>query len=113
MELVSVIVPAYNAQTFIRESIQSALQQSYPLIEVVVVDDCSSDETALVHAQIAAADPRVRVLRNATNVGPAAARNRGIAEAKGAWIALLDADDAFEAARIKKLLGAAPPCGFC
>ena len=108
MELVSVIVPAYNAEAFISQSIQSALQQTHTDIEVIVVDDCSSDGTASLVAQSAAADPRVCLLRNEANVGPAAARNRGILEAaRGAWIAILDADDAFEPTRIEKLLALA------
>jgi glycosyltransferase involved in cell wall biosynthesis len=104
MELVSVVVPSYNAESFIRESVQSALQQTHPLVEVIVVDDCSSDATASIVAQAAAADARVRLLRNAVNAGPAAARNRGIMEAQGTWVALLDADDAFEPTRIEQLL---------
>jgi glycosyltransferase involved in cell wall biosynthesis len=89
MPLVSVIMPAYNAARLIAESIQSVIDQDYTHLEVIVVDDGSSDGTPEVAEQFG---ERVRVLRQ-KNAGPAAARNRGIAAAKGDFIAFLDADD--------------------
>src|SRR3954469_7601896 len=94
MELVSVIMPAFNAERFVGRAIQSALQQTEARIEIIVVDDSSSDATPSIVARIAAADTRVRLLRSTANMGPAAARNRGLEKARGTWIALLDADDA-------------------
>lgn len=87
--LVSVVMPAYNASRFIQKSIHSVLNQDYPNIEVIVVDDGSEDGTAEVAEQ---SGNRVRVIRQ-KNAGPAAARNRGIEEAGGQFIAFLDADD--------------------
>lgn len=87
--LVSVIMPAYNARPFIEEAIRSVLTQDYPNIELVVIDDGSSDGTPELAEQYG---HRVKVLRQ-RNAGPAAARNRGIAEASGEFIAFLDADD--------------------
>ena len=87
--LVSVVMPAYNARPFIEEAIRSVLNQDYPNIELVVVDDGSRDGTPEAAEQF---DVRVKVLRQ-RNAGPAAARNRGIAAAGGDFIAFLDADD--------------------
>lgn len=87
--LVSVIMPAYNARPFIEDSIRSILNQDYPNMELVVVDDGSKDGTPEAAEQFGS---RVKVLRQ-NNAGPAAARNRGIAAAQGEFIAFLDADD--------------------
>jgi hypothetical protein len=99
----SVVVPAYNAEAYVGRALASALAQTEPDIEVLVVDDASTDRTAEIVAAIAAADPRVRLLRAPVNAGPGAARNRGLAAARGTWIALLDADDAFAPERIATL----------
>jgi len=90
--LISVIIPAYNADRFIGEAISSAQTQTYPNVEIVVVDDGSTDRTHLLVEQIADEDSRVRLVRQ-SNQGVAAARNRAIAESEGAYIAPLDADD--------------------
>jgi len=86
---VSVIVPAYNAQATLAAALRSALQQSVPPLEVLVVDDGSVDGTAAVAETFG---PQVRLIRQ-PNGGPGAARNTGIRAARGAWIGLLDADD--------------------
>lgn len=104
MPRASVIVPAFNAEAFIERTIDSALKQTESRCEVLVIDDCSQDATADVVARKAEQDHRVRLLRNTINSGPAAARNRGIAEATGDWIVLLDADDEFMPQRIETLL---------
>ncbi|HVZ07704.1 glycosyltransferase [Rhodopila sp.] len=86
---VSVLIPAYNAATHLGRAIDSVLAQTHPPVEVLVIDDGSRDRTA----EIAAAYPApVRLIRK-ENGGPASARNRGAAEARGEWLALLDADD--------------------
>lgn len=86
---VSVIIPAYNAAAYVGKAIESALRQSHPPLEVLVVDDGSKDHTAEV---VAAYEPAVRLVRKA-NGGPASARNLGAALSCGTWLALLDADD--------------------
>lgn len=91
-DLVSVIIPAYNASAFLREAIESALAQTYRKLEVIVVDDGSRDNTAAVVESLAVRDPRVRLLRQ-PNAGVASARNLGLAVSRGGFIALLDADD--------------------
>jgi GT2 family glycosyltransferase len=89
-ERLSVVIPAFNAARTIRAAVGSTLRQSVPVLEVIVVDDGSTDATAQVVAGID--DPRVRLVSRA-NGGPSAARNAGIAAARGKWVAFLDADD--------------------
>jgi len=91
--LVSVITPAYNAARFIEETVRSVLSQSFPDFEMLVVDDCSPDETAAIVGRLAAQDRRVTVLRHPRNLGPAAAREAAIEAARGRYIAFLDSDD--------------------
>ncbi|MGD0939356.1 MAG: glycosyltransferase family A protein [Terracidiphilus sp.] len=89
---ISVIIPAYNAERYIAEAIESCLSQTYAPHEIIVVDDRSSDRTAEIAESFA---PRVRVIRLAENVGVATARNQGIQASTGDWLAFLDADDYF------------------
>ena len=86
---ISVVIPAYNAAPFIAEALASIAFQTLAPLEVIVVDDASSDETADIVSKSAA----VRLLRQGVNRGQAAALNRGIAESHGAFLAFLDADD--------------------
>jgi glycosyltransferase involved in cell wall biosynthesis len=102
---VSVVIPAYNAAGWILEAIQSALDQTHQPIEVIVVDDGSTDDTSLIAGRF---PPPVRLLRK-PNGGPAAARNFGIASASGEWIALLDADDRWKPCKLEKQLALAVP----
>jgi len=99
--LVSVVIPAYNAARTIRQTIDSALAQPLADLEVIVVDDGSTDDTAAVVDAIP--DPRVRLHRQA-NAGVAAARNAGIALARGTWVALLDSDDVWVAHKLQRQL---------
>ncbi|MBL8495637.1 MAG: glycosyltransferase [Rhodocyclaceae bacterium] len=89
MELVSIIVPAYNAETYLRETLDSALGQTYSNCEIIVVDDGSTDSTLAILAEYG---EKIRVIRQ-QNRGSACARNAGVAAAHGEWIAFLDADD--------------------
>ncbi|WP_333835349.1 glycosyltransferase family 2 protein [Rubrimonas sp.] len=99
---VSVVIAAYRCAGTIGAAIRSALGQEGASIEVIVCDDASGDGSAEVAASYG--DPRLRVLRRAVNGGPGAARNDAIAVARGAWIAVLDADDAFAPGRFARLL---------
>ena len=89
--LVSVIMPSWNTAGFIAESINSVIAQTYKKWELIIVDDCSTDNTDEVVA--AFDDPRIRYLKNKKNSGAALTRNRAIREARGEWIAFLDSDD--------------------
>ncbi|MEM8850542.1 MAG: glycosyltransferase family 2 protein [Pseudomonadota bacterium] len=101
----TVIIAAWNAQAELSRSVHSALAQRNVSLEVIVVDDASADDTALVAGDLAAADPRVRLVRLAANGGPGAARNAAIDTAKGDWIAILDADDTMRPDRLAKMIG--------
>jgi len=90
---VSIVMPAYNAARYVDEAVRSVMKQSYTDWDLFVVDDCSSDETCSIVEAIADTDARVKLLRQAKNGGPAAARNRALAVADGRWIAFLDSDD--------------------
>lgn len=90
-DLVSIIMPSYNTAKFIGDSIESVLSQTYANWELIIVDDCSTDETDEVVSRFD--DNRIRYLKNEKNSGAAISRNRALREAKGRWIAFLDSDD--------------------
>lgn len=94
-ELVSIIVPVYNAGKFIRETMDSVLAQTYPHWELLLVEDGSSDGSADVIEEYIAkkGESRIRLIRQPSNQGAARARNKGLEEASGRYIAYLDADD--------------------
>lgn len=99
---VSIIIPAYNTELYIAQAIDSALGQTFKNIEVIVVDDASTDSTLAI-AQ-AYTDPRLRVIGHSKNLGAGAARNTALDAAQGQWIAVLDSDDWFAADRVESLL---------
>lgn len=103
---VTVVVAAWNAADTIDRALDAALSQTAP-VEVVVVDDASTDATAARAAARAASDGRLRVLRQPRNLGPSAARNRAIDESRAPWIAVLDSDDWMEADRLERLVAIA------
>ena len=86
-------MPIYNAEKFLRKSIDSVLQQTHRALELIAVDDCSSDQSWALISEYAAVDDRVRAIRLEANGGVAAARNIGIAAATGSHVAFLDSDD--------------------
>ena len=90
-DLVSIIMPTYNCAKYIEASIKSVLEQTYANWELLIVDDCSSDNTAQVVSLFH--DERIRFFRNEKNSGAAITRNLALREAKGRWIAFLDSDD--------------------
>jgi succinoglycan biosynthesis protein ExoO len=107
----SIIIPAHNAAAFVRDAVESALAQTLPDIEVIVVDDGSADATWEVILGCAGRDPRVVPLRQPRQSGPAAARNAALAVARGRWIALLDADDLYLSDRLARMIGHAEAAG--
>lgn len=90
---ISAIIPAFNRQATIGRAVRSALRQTLEPLEILVVDDCSTDETCATVEALSAADSRVRLIRCERNRGGAAARNAGILEAVGELVAFLDSDD--------------------
>lgn len=114
--LVSVIIPAFNAETTILGALASVREQTYSPLEILVIDDRSSDATAERVGQLAAADPRIRLIRHDRNRGPAAARNTGLALAAGRYSAFLDADDEWLPDKLQLQVGAllaAPQAVLC
>lgn len=102
--LVSVIMPAYNAERYIEESITSVLNQSHKNIELIIVNDCSTDNTLKLVESIAQKYKRVVVINNPFNLGCAESRNRALAIAKGEYIAFCDSDDVWRENKIEKQL---------
>ncbi len=100
MELISIIMPTYNCGRFIRESIDSVFAQSYTNWELLIVDDCSTDNTAEMVANFN--DPRIHYLRNEQNLGAALTRNKALREAKGRYVAFLDSDDLWLPEKLEK-----------
>ncbi len=101
--LVSVVIPAYNAEQFIGRTLASVLAQTHPHLEVLVVDDGSQDRTPELVEAVARSDSRVRLICQA-NAGVSAARNRAIACANGEFIAPVDADDLWFPQKIERQL---------
>jgi glycosyltransferase involved in cell wall biosynthesis len=101
-----VVIAAYNAENVIATAIGSALRQTEQAIEIIVVDDCSGDETVREILRHAHKDDRVKIVQMPSNRGPGAARNAAIDAAQGEWIAVLDADDEFEPNRLERLCAA-------
>ncbi len=112
--VVSVVIPVWNTGRFIGRAIASALsgQDGVGPVEVIAVDDLSTDNTFEILQSIAQHEPRLKILRNAANLGPGGSRNAGIAVARGEWIAVLDADDAFLPGRLFRLVDVANEHGF-
>lgn len=104
---VSVIVPVYNGAAFIHVALNSALAQTEQSLEVIVVDDASTDETCAIVERYCVRDPRIRLVRCDEQGGPARARNIGFDAARGEWIAILDADDWYTKDRLSCLLAEA------
>ncbi len=98
-ELISIIVPVYNAEKYIKETIGSVQAQTYTEWELLLVDDCSKDSSCEIIEGID--DGRVRLIRQETNQGAYAARNRGVSEAQGRFICFLDADDLWESVKLE------------
>ena len=104
-ELVSVVVPVHNAARFVRATLESVLNQTHRALEVLVVDDGSTDGSGELVEEMAASDSRVRLIRQ-PNAGVAAARNSAIAEASGPFLAPIDSDDLWHPEKIERQLAA-------
>lgn len=109
--IITVVITAYNAAWCIEAALASCLAQTHAGVEVIVVDDASSDQTRAVVEQWVERDSRVHLIVNEANLGPGASRNRALAHATGDWITVLDADDWYHPERLARLLGHALALG--
>lgn len=100
--LISIVMPAYNAEKYIEQAIDSVINQTYDNWELIVLDDGSSDNTKAIIVRKAEKDYRIHFYENAVNMGVSATRNRGVKVANGEWIAFLDSDDAWENEKLEK-----------
>ena len=100
---VSILVPAYNVEAYLDECLQSLLSQTLKEIEIVVVDDGSSDRTATIAEQYAATDPRIRVIRLPEHQGVSYARNVCLAQVQGEYLSFVDSDDIITSTAMEKL----------
>ena len=91
--VVSVIMANYNGSAYLGDAIASVRRQSLRELELIVSDDASTDDSVRIVSEAMGGDPRIRLLRSKQNSGPAAARNKALALAKGDWIAVMDSDD--------------------
>lgn len=101
-DLISIIMPSYNTGTHIRDTLKSIINQTYKNWELIIVDDCSTDNTVEIIKEFD--DKRIILLENEKNSGAAISRNRALREAKGEWIAFQDSDDLWEAEKLEKQL---------
>ena len=103
--MITIVMPAYNAERYIEKTINSVQSQTYQDWQLVVVDDCSTDNTVTVVKSIAAQDPRVSLIELENNFGgPAGPRNVGVAAAKTEYVAFLDADDIWHPEKLEAQL---------
>lgn len=102
MPLVSVVMPIYNVERFLKQAVDSVISQTYTNIELIAVDDCSTDRSKQIMQEYAKRDSRIHFIENEKNLGVAMTRNRGIQAAKGSHIALLDSDDVWMSSKLER-----------
>lgn len=100
--LVSIITPAYNAENYISQTIESVINQKYTMWEMIIIDDCSKDRTYEIAKEYSEKDSRVKVYKNEKNSGVSYTRNRAIDLAKGKYISFLDSDDLWDKEKLSK-----------
>lgn len=101
-ELVSIITPVYKCERFIEETIKSVLSQTYENLEMILIDDCSPDNSAMIINKYVKKDQRIKYVKLDKNSGAAVARNKALEEANGRYIAYLDADDLWKNDKLEK-----------
>ena len=99
---ISIITPVFESELFIKLTIESVLNQTYQNWELIIIDDASSDGSVKIAESFATKDKRIKLIKLDSNKGPAAARNRGIKEASGRYIAFLDSDDLWHKDKLEK-----------
>lgn len=101
-DLVSIIMPSYNCELYVEDTIRSVQMQTYQDWEIIFNDDCSTDNTIKIVSVMRDEDPRIHLYQNDYNSGAAVSRNNALREAKGRWIAFLDSDDLWEPTKLEK-----------
>ena len=109
--MVSIITPVYNAADTLRDTVASVLAQDYSDWELLMIDDCSTDESRAVMEELASSDSRLICLYNQKNSGVAQTRNHGIREAHGRFIAFLDSDDMWDEKKLSRQMSFMEECG--
>lgn len=99
--MTSIIMPAYNAERYIEESIKSILSQTYTDWELIIIDDCSHDQTPHICKSYTKHSEKIHYYRNPFNKGVAESRNRGVSLAQGEWIAYIDSDDCWQPQKLE------------
>src|SRR5713226_7334701 len=102
MPLVSIITPSWNVERLIGETIESVQAQTFGDWELLIADDCSTDQTPAIVSRYGAQDPRVKLIRQPRNGGPALARQAAIEQAQGRFVAFLDSDDLWLPAKLER-----------
>lgn len=115
IKLVSIIVPVYNKEHFLAQTIESVQRQSYKEWELILIDDCSTDNSMEIAESYKRYDGRIRPIRQVQNQGAAKTRNRGVEEAKGRYLCFLDADDLWEPDKLYRQITfmEEQQCAFC
>ena len=103
-DLVSIITPCYNSSEFIQETIQSVQNQTYTKWQLLIIDDCSADNSTELIEKLAESDSRITLIKNTVNLGAAETRNKGLDAAEGRFIAFLDSDDLWAPEKLEKQL---------
>lgn len=105
-ELVSVIIPVYNTEKFLKRSLNSIVNQTYKRLQIIIVDNCSTDNSLAICKEYAMRDDRIEIVEKTKNEKVAKSRNIGVARSRGNFIAFMDSDDAVEPTYIAKLMDA-------
>lgn len=113
--MITIITPNYNCERFIDQTIKSVLAQTYSDWEMIIIDDCSTDNSYQIALEYASKDSRIKVIRNEVNSGAAVSRNNALDIAKGEYIAFLDSDDLWESDKLEMQLKFMQEnnCDFC
>lgn len=102
--LCSVIMPVYNSEKYVSDAIESVLSQTYSNLELIIIDDCSTDNTMNILSSYSKQDTRIKIIRSEKNSGCAASRNKGLRFCKGNYIAFIDSDDVWAKEKLEKQL---------
>ncbi len=115
MSLVSIIIPCYNVESYIKDALRSVLKQSYKNIEIICVDDCSQDKTVFIIKRFMKKDKRIVLIENSQNFGVGKTRQIGLDNATGKYIMWLDPDDIMDYRMVAYMVGLMEyqKCDFC